>query len=81
MAYEHIQHIIQDVSTDIEATPTLAPMVLEPLSLKGISKYTYDSMEIIVEIKTLPDPNEELFFAINNKIKNAFDQIALLKNS
>jgi small conductance mechanosensitive channel len=79
MCYEDIEKIIQETSKDISLTPSLAFMILEPLSLKGISKYTYDSVEIIVEIKTLPDPEDIFFFAVNSKIKNAFDQKALSK--
>ena len=61
-----VEEVFQKTFHAIQSHPRFGAMILEPLSISGVSEFTDTSIRVRASIKTHPDPKEDFFRAFNS---------------
>ena len=71
---ESVGAVLQQAYDRLKADPAFAHMIIEPLSIAGIDKFTDNGVSIVGSIKTKPDSRNQVARAFNGILKQLIEQ-------
>lgn len=72
--YEALTKAAEDIAND----PVFGKMILEPLSISGVDRFTDNAVHVSASIKILPDPHNSFAREFNRRLKIHMDALNII---